>query len=568
MKKTPYRIVTIDDVSKALDSSLPLMFDTETVKLYGRIRLAQFYQESWEEVLTVEWPNPYILTALLDTCTVVMQNAHYDITTIQEITDTRWVPNHFEDTFLLSRLYFPDKQKYSLDDLFIYALKRDVYKQQGLDKTSLQKSNWNSTSLTEDQYVYAATDVYYLPQLYNMVKEKISDFSYKLDMLTLGYCLDFQWNGMQVDDEAIGHVAKETAGLIREAALPINANSYVQVRKWLGTDASDGLALARMALADPDPEQQDKAKRIVTVRKARKLDSFLKKFDTVDGMIYGKFKPSTRSGRLASDDQNLQQIPRALKKVFREEHPMLFADYAQLELRTICAITNCGRMIELFRADEDLHSYTAKMLFGEVDKTKRQIAKTCNFNLLYYGSAKMLQSILIKQANLFIEEEECKRLRKRWRNLWPEIASWQDRGVAAWRKGRIWHTPVGRGYVGKLMTDQLNIMNQGFGAEVAKLALHYQYPKMTGLNNELINFVHDSYLWRNLSNNYEESAEALANAMQEAWFEMAKLTKVPDLPMPVDVSVAHRWVDADCDDPDVKLFTFKLNGMENYNAAV
>ena len=78
-----YRVVKLEEV--VLDNTAPVFFDTETDGFYGRIELAQFYQEGWEQALLVRRPCPITLYALLaKSKEYVMHNAHYDITTIQD----------------------------------------------------------------------------------------------------------------------------------------------------------------------------------------------------------------------------------------------------------------------------------------------------------------------------------------------------------------------------------------------------------------------------------------------------------------------------------------------------
>ena len=120
--KIPYSIVKLDDVSNAINPDEELHFDTETIGLYGRIRLAQFYQESWDKVLLVEWPLAHLMPMVLNAAKCVMHNAHYDITVIQGQTETRYIPKDYEDTFLLSRIHFYKKLAFSLDDVMEYVI--------------------------------------------------------------------------------------------------------------------------------------------------------------------------------------------------------------------------------------------------------------------------------------------------------------------------------------------------------------------------------------------------------------------------------------------------------------
>lgn len=617
--KTPYKLVDLATVISAVDKEQELFVDTETINLYGTVRLAQFFQVGWPEVLMVEYPEIYSLTAFLGTTKNVAHNIHYEVTVCQQNTETRFIPDRMHDTFLLARLAYPQKEKFSLDEVMEYALTKDPYKAQGLKKSDLQKSNWNVPKLSEDQLLYAATDVYYLPEVYAKVKHCSEAFSYKLDMLTLNYCLDFQWNGMPLDKARFFKKYDEVKTNVDTwmKQCPVNVNSWKQVRDWLNVEASGDLDLAYYELDEGHPrrhelcyygkvgmEFHEAAGLIRKIRKERKKLSFLEKFEETvkDGSIFGKFKPSARSGRLTSDDQNLQQLPRSLKEVFGVEKGageiLLYSDYAQIELRHICAITECRLMEKLFREGTDLHSYTADMLFGsfstlfdeafrealdvaqkrrgdvitdeEYERIKagveistkklykryRQISKTCNFSLLYGGGIQMFIGILIKTASILLTELEANRIRSKWRNLWKEIYAWQERGIAAWKKGRLGSTPLGRKYSAKMMTDQLNIENQGGAADVNKLAMHYLVPKLRAYNEEhgtnyrIANNIHDSYILRgeDIPEHYQAVGLILAQEMQRAWFECSKALKIKDLPMPVQVIAGYNWGDIETDD--------------------
>lgn len=375
--KTPYKIVELTELQ--LDDFKPVFFDTETVGLYGKVRLAQFYQAGDEVVQMVSWPEEFQLALLLNKYHLVIHNAHYDITVVQQNTDTRWVPENFDDTFLLARLAQPKHERFSLDEVVSRVLGFDPYERQHLDKKKLQKTDWGKAWLTEDQKQYAATDVYYMPQVWDAVCSETNNISYRLDKLSLGYALDFQWNGMSTDSDRINERFATNLARVAELDVPVNVNSWKQVREYLDCTESDDLALATMSI-----NGDTKAAAVRETRKLLKQNSFLKKYQRSD-MLYGKFKPSARSGRFTSDDENMQQIPRALKGIFTVEdgEEMIYADYAQLELRTVCAITACSLMAQKFYEGEDLHDFTASMIFGEnFTKDQRQLTKTANFNFL------------------------------------------------------------------------------------------------------------------------------------------------------------------------------------------
>ena len=377
---TPYRMVaTVEEALSLFDKRKPLFTDTETVGFYGRVSLLQLFQEGHDEVIMVRWPDPFMTAVNLSSYHSVWHNAHYDVTTIQAQTSTRWCPDRLDCTFYLARLALPQLMTHSLDVVMAFCVGLDPYIAQGLNKKVLQKTDWGKEELTDEQLQYAATDVYHMPAVWNRVSVEIESNSYKLDMHALRKALDFQNNGVPVCQDAVNERLRENNAKIAEYNMPININSWQQVRPYIGEERSDDLALAEFSA-----EGNERAKAVRAVRKLTKQNSFLiKKFNTP--RIYGKFAPSAKSGRFTCKDQNLQQLPRALKGVFRAPKGRVFvhADYAQLELRTICAITRCKLMEKLFREGKDLHGYTAEMLFGaDYTPEHRQLSKNYNFGYL------------------------------------------------------------------------------------------------------------------------------------------------------------------------------------------
>lgn len=555
-----YKMTTLDEVRAKLDPSIPVMYDSETIGLYGKIRLAQFYQPHFDMPLLVEYPDPLLLVSLLTKQHTVGHNIHYDISTIQDQLGKQfWMPERFDCTFLLSRLYYYLRDSFSLDDVVVYATGRDVYAEDlNLSKTEQQKSDWSVPVLSEEQKIYAAADVFYLQQVWDIVKDALEDYSYKLDLLCTRYCLEFQNVGMPIDIKRLEERFAKNTQEIAELAVPINVNSYQQVRPYIGSIMSDGEGLARLAL-----QGNEKADKVNKTRKLIKNNSFLTKFlntmnDAVDGFgtIYGKFKCSARSGRTTSDDQNLQQLPRSLKGIFGFEEDgdtvMIYSDFAQIQLRAVCAQTADRAMEKLFRDGQDLHSFVAAMIFGDTFTAReRQISKTANFGLLFGAGINTFISILIKQANIWLTDAQAKEIRDKWLKLWVQIAEWQKQGIKDWKKGTPWETVLGRRYTAKMMTDQLAMQIQGFEAEVAKLAMHYMLPKLKELHNDiqLCNFIHDSFLFKcpNDKEVYTKACLIIADAMQEAWVQISQNALITDLPMPVKVRVGFNWGDIEKD---------------------
>lgn len=553
MQPLSYKIVTLEEAETYIDKSLPLMFDTETIGLYGKIRLVQFYQatpaftqDDQPFALLIENPKAFSLVNLLNDCICVGYNMHYDISTIQAaIGGVSWAPDKMHDVFLMSRLYFYTKDEFTLDKVIEYTIGHNPY---GKTKSEMHKADWSVPVLSEEQKIYAAADVIYMHDVWSLINETVmQDINYKLDLLTLRNCLDMQCNGLPIDMDNLEEQYVQNMTRLKELGLTINVNSYQQVRPYIGSSMSDDNGLAYLSAIG-----NERAKEVREARKLTKSNSFLTKFQNTvrNGCLFGKFKPSARSGRLTSDDQNLQQLPRKLKWLFGVEEDgdevIIFSDFAQIQLRGVCVVAKDKAMEALFRAKEDLHNFVARFIFGDnFTPEHRQISKTANFSLLFGAGIEVFKAVLLKDAGMLLTDDEAAKIKKAWLKLWREIAAWQTMGIKDWKQGKAWETPLGRRYVSRMMTDQLAMQIQGFEAEVAKLAWHYMLPRLRDLDSriKLRNFIHDSYLFTcpNEPAIYEEACRIIAASMQEAWHEMSKSVAITDLPMPVKVRVGWNW---------------------------
>ncbi len=568
MSDITYKIVSLADITQKINYDLPLAWDSETIGFYGKIRLAQFYQRGWDDVLMVEYPNPYELVAMLTKAKVFGHNLVYDISCIQDnIGKQAWMPEEFDDTFLLARLYYYTKEGFSLDKVVNYVLGFNPY--EGHDE---QLSDWSVPVLSENQLLYAAMDVLYLHDVYDKVKEYKEDYNYRLDILMTRYCLEFQCNGMPLDIAILNETYASNMEKIKKLGLTINCNSYQQVRAYIGSNESDDLGLAKQAY-----KGNERAKVVRETRKITKQNSFLTSYlkYAIEEVLYGHFKVSARSGRSTCSDENLQQIPRALKKIFGVPEDgdtvLVYSDFSQIQMRGVCVVTGDTAMETIFRNNQDIHNYVvdmtaAQMPFGEDKKDEaRQIAKGENYTLLFGAGATVLGAYLVAKADMWLEENTLYKLIASWKKLWKQVKEWQDQGMKDWKKGIPWETPLGRKYVAKMMTDQLAMQIQGFEAEIAKLALHYMMPRIKTFNEgqtdgnviKLRNFMHDSYMFTcpKSETAYQWLCKVIADAMQEAWKEMCQNVKIKDLPMPVKVRVGYNW--ADVDKNDIFIYEYK-----------
>jgi DNA polymerase-1 len=160
--------------------------------------------------------------------------------------------------------------------------------------------------------------------------------------------------------------------------------------------------------------------KILAYRQVSKLlttytDSLLQNYNPQTKRIYTTFNQTgTSTGRIASENPNLQNLPlegelaNYLRKCFVAEEDYIFlkADYSQIELRLLAHLSQDENLISAFKNNLDLHSQTAKMIFGEETPETRRKAKIINFGITYGISARGLAQrlqISVSEANKLIE---------------------------------------------------------------------------------------------------------------------------------------------------------------------
>jgi len=197
----------------------------------------------------------------------------------------------------------------------------------------------------------------------------------------------------------------------------------------------------------------------------------------------------TVTGRLASSDPNLQNIPirteegRKIREAFiaAPHHLIVSADYSQVELRIMAHLSKDPGLLEAFAKGEDVHAKTASEIFGiplnEVTSLQRRYAKTINFGLIYgmspYGLAQQLD----------IDREEAKAYIDRYFTRYPKVAEYMERSrMVAREKGYV-ETIFGRRvYVPEIHSESparrnaaerqaINGPMQGSAADIIKLAM-------------------------------------------------------------------------------------------------
>ncbi|MBF04138.1 MAG: DNA polymerase I, partial [Flavobacterium sp.] len=263
------------------------------------------------------------------------------------------------------------------------------------------------------------------------------------------------------------------------------------------------------------------------------------------------------TGRLSSNNPNLQNIPirtergRQIRKAFiarDENHTLLAADYSQIELRIIAALSGETTMIEAFQKGEDIHRSTASKVFNvpleEVTKEQRSNAKTVNFGIIYGVSAFGLSN----QTDL--TRSESAELIDAYYKTYPKLKAYiHDQIDTAREKGYV-ETVLGRRrYLkdinsanavvrGGAERNAVNAPIQGSAADIIKLAMinihnrlkkeNWQSKMLLQVHDELVFDVHNSEL---------EKIQPMIKQEMENAFTLS-------VPLTVDLGLGRDWLEA------------------------
>ena len=562
-----------------IDTKYPILLDVETHgKAFNDVRLVQIFQETWEKAIIFD-TNKYSLYSiykLISPHHVVAHNFTFEASCFQTDLNLDGCPfKNFSDTFLLARKAFAlDVEAFGFDAIAAHVHEFDYYKQYARElgwsaddvpkfKKALQKSFLDSPKsykrgedLYYEQLRYAGMDVVLMSKMYKAVKHVEEEWIIQLDYKFIPWALKYQKYGLPVDKSKWSHAWLNSQGEIDGATslLPegLNVNSWVQVRKLFNSDASDDTFLASVEndferLPD-NPELEDRARWAHNIRIKRryiKQQAFLRSYDVP--RITGFVSPRTKSGRIAAEELNMLQIPRALKYIFgfeEKEKYLVYADFSNLELRMLAALINEEKMVEKFFNKEDLHTYSGSEIYekdpADVSKAERFIGKFFNFSAGYGAGAARLCGMLMKEAGIYMTEDDMRPKLKKWKTAWPAIKGMHQ--INGRSKDNVARTIGGRVVNCDMYTDLNAIPPQGSAAEVFKLAHLYMIKSKPEIF--MCNAIHDSYITQcDTLGEARRDAEIIAKSMIVAWFETIQNSEVPDLPMPTDAVIGHNWQD-------------------------
>ena len=263
------------------------------------------------------------------------------------------------------------------------------------------------------------------------------------------------------------------------------------------------------------------------------------------------------TGRLSSNNPNLQNIPirtergRQVRKAFipkDENYTLLAADYSQIELRIIAALSEEENMINAFKNNEDIHASTAAKVFNvpinEVTREQRGNAKTVNFGIIYGVSAFGLSN----QTTL--SRSESKELIDTYYETYPKLRSYMDGQIHYARENGYVETVLGRRrYLkdinsrnavvrGAAERNAVNAPIQGSAADIIKLAMISIYNRFQKeqFKSKMLLQVHDELVFDAHNDELEIIKPIIKQEMENAY----KLA----VPLDVEIGLGEDWLTA------------------------
>jgi DNA polymerase-1 len=428
---------------------------------------------------------------------------------------------------------------------------------------------------------YAAEDADVTLQLHRTLypqvaaEAKLSRIYGEIEVPVMRVLQIMERNGVLLDTRLLADLSREFGAKMMaiearahaEAGQPFNVSSPKQIQEILfdkqklpvrkktpsGQPSTDEDVLAELAQDYPLP------KLILEYRGLAKLkstysDKLGEMINPDTGRVHTNYAQAVAvTGRLASNDPNLQNIPirtaegRRIREAFIAEDGchIVSADYSQIELRIMAHISQDAGLLKAFAAGEDIHRATAAEIFGlalhEVDAEQRRYAKVINFGLIYGMSAFGLA------RQLGIERAAGQQYMERYFARYPGVAEYMQRTRETARAQGYVETVLGRRlWLAEIKSSNgarrqgaeraaINAPMQGTAADLIKLAMIavQEWIEREHLQTKLIMQVHDELVLEVPDGELDAVKQTLPRLMSG----VAELS----VPLLVDVGVGLNW---------------------------
>ena len=439
----------------------------------------------------------------------------------------------------------------------------------------------------EDAKEYAVEDADITLQLKNtflpsLKLKEVEKVFYEVENPLVRVLTDMEFEGIKVDMDFLTSYSKELdieAKIAEEkvyelAGVRFNLASPKQLGEVLfekmkldpkakktktGQYATGEDVLAKLANNNPICDQILSFRELTKLRSTY-VDAFPVLMNKRTGRVHTNYAQAVAvTGRLSSTNPNLQNIPirtekgREIRKAFiprDANHVLVSADYSQIELRVVAAISGDVNMCEAFRTGKDIHTATAAKVFGveekDVTKEMRYKAKSVNFGIIYGQGAFGLSE------NLGIPRAEAKEIIDNYKKEFPGIQKYMDDTINFCKENGYVETLMGR----KRWLKDINSANftvrgfaernainspiQGTAADMIKLAMIKISAalKEGHFKSKMLLQVHDELVFDVFKEELEAIKPVILNSMKTA------LVLPNEIPADAELGVGNNWLEA------------------------
>ncbi|MEO1013947.1 MAG: DNA polymerase I [Pseudomonadota bacterium] len=512
------------------------------------------------------------------------QNFKYDLNVLRRY-DVKVAP--FDDTMLLSYALDCGRGGHGMDELSSRHLGHETIKFSDIAGTGKKQKTFDQISIKEAAR-YAAEDADITLRLHGALKPRLSPEGKTTVYETLERPLvqviaDMEREGVKVDVKVLARLsadfAQRMAGHEAEAhelaGEAFNIGSPKQIAEILfgklglpgGKKTAKGAWSTKAdVLEELAAEGYDLPRAILDWRSLSKLkstyaDALPQAVNAETGRIHTSYSlAATTTGRLASNEPNLQNIPirtedgRKIRTAFIAEkgNVLISADYSQIELRLLAHIADLKSMKDAFAGGADIHAMTASEMFGVpiegMDPMVRRRAKAINFGIIYGISAFGLAN------QLGISRGEAKDYIDSYFEKFPGIRKYMDETIAGAKAAGYVETIFGRRtYVGGINDKNpamrgyaerqaINAPIQGAAADVIRRAMARMPAALAKakLSARMLLQVHDELVFEVPKAEADDACAIISKVMSGAPEPALKLS----VPLVVEAGVGKNWDEA------------------------
>ncbi|HEY9163266.1 MAG TPA: DNA polymerase I, partial [Magnetovibrio sp.] len=510
------------------------------------------------------------------------QNIKYDLLVLRKY-DIDITP--VDDTMVISYVLESGLHGHGMDELAGLHLGVETIKFKDVAGTGKAQVTFDHVAL-DKALDYAAEDADITAKLHRMLKprlvaEHLSTVYETLERPLIPVLVGMEAEGIKVDATELKRLSDDFAQRLGDLELEIHKLAgepfNIASPKQLGEILFDRLGLeggkkgktgayatGAEVLEELAAQGHDLPARVLDWRQLAKLkstytDALMAQINPTTKRVHTSYSmAATSTGRLASSDPNLQNIPvrtvegRKIRKAFIAEpgHKLLSADYSQIELRLLAHVADIGQLKDAFHKGLDIHAMTASEVFGVplegMDPAVRRRAKAINFGIIYGISA----FGLARQLN--ISRTEASDYIKAYFEKFPGIQRYMDDTKAQAAQDGFVTTLFGRRCHAPGINDKnpmrrsfaeraaINAPIQGGAADIIKRAMvrlpdALQEAELAGKARMLLQ-VHDELIFEVEEAHLDQARALVVQVMEGA----ARL----DVPLVVDVGIGDNWDEA------------------------